>query len=57
MVYIYYLTGTTIDKVETRATWEDAYLFIEDFAEKNGYEMSADGAVKQETNQFLKILK
>lgn len=55
MVYIYYLTGTTIDKKQTFATWEDAYIFVSDFAEKNEYEMCADGAEKKATNQFLKI--
>lgn len=55
MVSIYYLTGTTIDKIETHPTWEDAYLFVLRYAEKHDYEMCTDGAVKTETNQFLKI--
>jgi hypothetical protein len=57
MVFVYYLTGADIDKVESHPTWEDAYIFIAHYAEKHDYELCFDGAVKKETNQFLKIYK
>lgn len=57
MVFVYYLTGAMIEKVESHSTWEDAYIFITHYAEKNDYELCVDGAVKKETNQFLKIYK
>lgn len=57
MVLVYYLTGAMIEKVESHSTWEDAYIFITHYAEKNDYELCVDGAVKKETNQFLKIYK
>lgn len=57
MTLVYYLTGGEIEKVETFHTWEDAYIFITNYADAHGYEMSPNGAVKKETNQFLKIYK
>jgi len=57
MVIVYYLTGNAIDKMQTFKSWEDAYIFITDFATANNYEMLPDGAIKKETNQLLKIFK
>lgn len=57
MVIVYYLTKNTINKTETFDSWEDAYIFITDFASVFDYEMLPDGAIKKETNQLLKIYK
>jgi hypothetical protein len=57
MVIVYYLTGNAIDKMQNFKSWEDAYIFITNFATANNYEMLTNGAVKKETNQFLKIYK
>ena len=55
MVVLYFLTGNAIEKMQTFRTWEDAYMFVSDYANANDYEMLPDGAVKKETNQLLKI--
>jgi|LauGreDrversion4_2_1035121.scaffolds.fasta_scaffold1055863_2 hypothetical protein len=55
MTLLYYLKGGEIENVETFHTWEDAYIFVTIYADENGFEMCTDGAVKKETNQFLKI--
>jgi hypothetical protein len=57
MTLLYYLKGGEIENVETFHTWEDAYIFVTIYADENGFEMCTDGAVKKETNQFLKIYK
>jgi len=57
MALVYHLTGKKINKVEPFDTWEDAYLFVIEFAEQHDYDMCVDGAEKKETNQFIKILK
>jgi hypothetical protein len=57
MVVLYFLTGNAIEKMQTFRTWEDAYMFVSDYANANDYEMLPDGAVKKETNQLLKIFK
>ena len=57
MTLVYYLTGAQVERVQTFLTWEDAYIFISNYADENGFEMCTDGAVKKETNQFLKIYK
>jgi hypothetical protein len=57
MVIVYYLTGNAIDKMQNFKSWEDAYIFITDFAKTNNYEMLPDGAEKKETNQRLKIFR
>ena len=38
-------------------SWEDAYMFVTDYANANGYEMLPDGAVKKEAKQLLKIFR
>jgi hypothetical protein len=57
MVIVYYLTGNAIDKKQTFKSWEDAYIFITDFANTNNYQILPDGAIKKETNQLLKIFR
>ena len=57
MALVYHLTGMKINKVQPFDTWEDAYLFVTEFAEQHDYQMCVDGAEKKETNQFIKILK
>ena len=57
MAILYYLTGNEIQKEQVFHTWEDAYIFVTNYADENGYEMCTDGAEKKETNQFLKIFK
>lgn len=57
MAIIYYLTGNEIQKTQVFHTWEDAYIFVTKYADENGYELQTNGAVKKETNQFLKIFK
>jgi hypothetical protein len=57
MAIIYYLTGNEIQKTQVFHTWEDAYIFVTKYADENGYELQNNGAVKKETNQFLKIYK
>jgi hypothetical protein len=57
MVVLYFLTGNAIDKMQNFKSWEDAYMFVTDYATAFGYEMTPDGAVKKETNQLLKIFR
>lgn len=57
MFSVYYLKGQAIQKISRYRTWEDAYLSIYKYADKNGYALCPDGANKNETNQFIKILK
>jgi hypothetical protein len=57
MVVLYYLTGNAIDKMQSFKSWEDAYMFVTDYANTNSYDMLPDGAIKKETNQLLKIFR
>jgi hypothetical protein len=57
MAIVYFLTGNAIEKMQTFPSWEDAYIFVTDYATAYGYDMMPDGAVKKETNQILKIFK
>ena len=51
MAHIYYVKENEIQRIQTYPTWEDAYLYLTEYAKNNGYQMRVNGAVKQETNQ------
>lgn len=55
MAKVYFFKDLALTKVETHLTWEDAYLSVFQYAKDNDLEMRPNGAISQDSKQFVKI--
>ena len=55
MALVYYFKDLKIENIESHSTWEDAYLAVMDFAEKNDLQLTDKGAKNADTNHFVHI--